>query len=210
MKYSLLVFALLASSSIAAAQSAPAAEPSGKKAKHKSDLHLPIDPDSHLVTYSGGIEVPGATQEQLYTRAANWIAGTATYHVASSKQLQEATDKSQLTVNGETQARTFLSQVIGTVSHSLTIYCKDGRYKYVLTNLREEATPTQSTSLMPGINSMPGSGGAFENETPACGTMQMLPMAWTSIKRHADEDVQDLIARLTTAMNSTKKAANDF
>jgi hypothetical protein len=193
-----------------AAQSAPAAEPSGKKAKHKSDLNLPIDPDSHLVTYSGVIEVPGATQEQLYTRAANWIASTATYHVASSKQLQEATDKSQVTVNGETQARNFLSQTIGNVSHSLTIYCKDGRYKYVLTNLREETTPARSTSLTPGINSPPGSGGAFENETPACGTMQMLPMTWTSIKRHADEDMQDLIARLTTAMNSTRKAANDF
>jgi hypothetical protein len=210
MKYSLLIFALLASSSIAAAQSASAAEPSGKKAKHKSDLNLPIDPDSHLVTYSGVIEVPGATQEQLYTRAANWIASTATYHVASSKQLQEATDKSQVTVNGETQARNFLSQAIGTVSHSLTIYCKDGRYKYVLTNLREETTPVRSTGFNVGINSPPGSGGAFENETPACGTMEMLPMTWTSIKRHADEDVQDLIAHLTTAMNSTRKAANDF
>jgi hypothetical protein len=210
MKYSLLVFTLLAFTTIAAAQSAPAAEPSGKKTKHKSDLRLPIDPDSHLVTYSGVIEVPGATQAQLYTRATNWIAGTATYHVASSKQLQEATDKSQLTVNGEMQARTFLSPVVGTITHSLTIYCKDGRYKYVLTNLREETTATRSTSLTPGINSPPGSGGAFENETPACGTMQMLPMAWTSIKRHADEDVQDLIARLTSAMNSTSKAPSDF
>jgi hypothetical protein len=125
--------------------------------------------------------------------------------VASSKQLQEATDKSQLTVNGETQARGPMGQVVGTVSHSLTIYCKDGRYKYVLTNLREETTDMRPTGT--------GSGGAFENEKPACGTLHMFTGAWNTIKRHTDEDVQDLVARLKIAMASTAssgKSPSDF
>jgi hypothetical protein len=203
MNYPLLLVALLASTATAAAQSTLATEPAGKPATHKSDGKLPIDPESHMVTYSGVIEVPGATQDQLYTRAASWIAGTATYHVASSKQLLEATDKSQLTVNGETQARGPLAQVVGTVSHSLTIYCKDGRYKYVLTNLREETTDIRPTGT--------GSGGAFENEKPACGGLHMYTGVWNTIKRHTDEDVQDLVARLKTAMASTSNqvAAQD-
>lgn len=202
MKHSLLAVALLASSLTAAAQHAE--EPAGKKAKHKYDSVLPVDPDTHLVTYTKVIEVPGTTQEQLYTRAANWVASTEVYRVASSKQLQEASDKSQLIVSGETRARGPMNQVVGTVSHSLTIYCKDGRYKYVLTNLREETNSTKPTGL--------GSGGAFENEKPACGFMLMFPAAWNNIKRHTDEDVQELLARLTTAMTSTStsKAPSDF
>jgi len=208
MKYTLLAFALLTLPATVAAQDSPAAAPSGKQAKKKPGNKLPIDPDSHLVTYSGVIEVPGATQEQLYTRAANWVASTATYRVASSKQLQEATDKSQLTVTGEMQARTMLSQVVGAVTHSLTIYCKDGRYKYVLTNLREETNATQTTGL---ISNGVGSGGAFENESQECGFLHMSPLAWSAIKRHADEDVQNLLARLTTAMSSsTSKSPSDF
>ena len=209
MKHTLLALALLILPATVAAQDSPAAAPSGKQAKKKSVSKLPVDPDSHLVTYSGVIEVPGATQDQLYTRAANWVASTATYRVASSKQLQEATDKSQLTITGEMQARTMLSQVVGAVTHSLTIYCKDGRYKYVLTNLREETNATQTMGLIPnGV----GSGGAFENESPECGFLHMSPLAWSAIKRHADEDVQNLLARLTTAMSSstTGKAPSDF
>jgi hypothetical protein len=208
MKYTLLALALLTLPATVAAQDSPAAAPSGKQAKKKSSSKLPIDPDSQLVTYSAVIEVPGATQDQLYTRAANWVASTATYRVASSKQLQEATDKSQLTVTGVTQARAMLAQVAGTVTHSLTIYCKDGRYKYVLTNLREETNATQTMGLIP--NGM-GSGGALESEQPECGFLHMSPMAWSAIKRHADEDVQNLLARLTTAMSSgTGKSPTDF
>lgn len=143
--------------------------------------------------------MPGASQEQLYTRAAAWVAGTSAYYVASSKQLQEATDKSQFTVKGETPARAAMGVVNGTVSHNLTIYFKDGRYKYVLTNLREETTKV-------GI----GSGGAFENEKPACGAMGMFTNVWNTIKRHTDEDVQDLLSRLKASTTTPTKAARDF
>jgi len=202
MKHFLLAVALLASSITVAAQST--VESAGKKAKQKSDSALPVDPDTQLVTYSKVIEIPGTTQEQLYTRAANWIASTEVYRVASSKQLQEASDKSQLIVSGETRARGPMNQIVGTVSHSLTIYCKDGRYKYVLTNLREETNSTKPNGI--------GSGGAFENEKPACGFMLMFPAAWNTIKRHTDEDVQELLARLTTTMAATgaSKAPSDF
>ena len=105
MRHFILAVFLFGAVPVALAQSSPVIEQSGKSVKYKSDGKLPVDPDSHLVTYSGVIEVPGASQEQLYTRAAAWVAGTSAYYVASSKQLQEATDKSQFTVKGETPAR---------------------------------------------------------------------------------------------------------
>jgi hypothetical protein len=94
--------------------------------------------------------------------------------VASSKQLQETTDKSQLTVTGVTQERAISAQVAGTTTHSLTIYCKDGRYKYALTNIREETNATQTMGIIP--NGM-GSGDALESEQSECGFLHISPMA---------------------------------
>ncbi|RZK33076.1 MAG: DUF4468 domain-containing protein, partial [Hymenobacter sp.] len=35
---------------------------------------LPFDPATHQITYQGVVEVAGATKEQLYTRAYEWLA----------------------------------------------------------------------------------------------------------------------------------------
>jgi hypothetical protein len=62
-KYIVLALAFLTLPATVAAQDSLAAAPSGKQAKKKSGSKLPVDPNSQLVTYSGVIEVSGATQD---------------------------------------------------------------------------------------------------------------------------------------------------
>jgi len=180
---------------------------------------LPVDSENQRITYQGVVQVPGVSQADLYTRAAAWVA----HAYSPPTQVKPQPDAGELTVKGQriitlytTYADVMRRSYAGVVHHTLTIYVKDGRYKYVLTDLTHDAT---------GVPSL-RSGGALEQEHASLfgyvgiGSRQ----SWEELKVEATRDVRHLMADLQAAMTlqpvqplapavpvrKAPKAASDF
>lgn len=116
MKY-LLLLCLLAGGLRAAGQVSP----------------LPVDSLTHKVTYQGVVQVPGATQAELYSRAREWFAVT----FGSAKAVLEMDDRTAGKLIGRENGG-YMQHFLGqdtpvTVWRTVNIQVKDGRFKYVFT-----------------------------------------------------------------------------
>jgi hypothetical protein len=155
---------------------------------------LPVDPQTHLITYQGVVEIPGISKADLYTRAYAWIANA--YHSANAVIQMQDKEAGQLVAKGLTRvnARALgMTMDAGIVRHTLTIYVKDGRYKYVLTNLTHEDSRPKAASI-----------GPLEQEALPFGYSKK---AWAEIKADANRDAYRLVSDLQAAM--TLKGAKD-
>ena len=156
---------------------------------------LPIDPQTNLITYQEVVQVPGMSQADLYARAAAWVAHTynTTDQVTPHPETGELAIKGRRTVTlRTTYANVPRGSYAGVVHHTLTIYVKDGRYKYVLTDLTHDATG------VPNLHS----GGPLELDHVSlfgyAGLGSQKP--WEEIKVEANRDARNLMAELQAAM----------
>jgi hypothetical protein len=158
---------------------------------------LPLDPSTQHITYEGVVTVPGVSQSDLYKRAATWIAGA--YSQGNATGLREDLTTGVLSLQGARPVAVhnlyegvMRSSYAGVVRHTLTIYVKDGRYKYVLTNLTHDAVGTPNMR----------SGGPLEQERSSlfgyAGLGSHKP--WTDMKVEATRDARHLMAELRAAM----------
>lgn len=163
---------------------------------------LPVDPQTHLITYQGVVEVPGVSKADLYTRANAWVANT--YRSANAVIQMQDKEAGQLIVKGLTRVTVRslgMNADAGVVRHTLTIYVKDGRYKYVLTGLTHDGTGT------PNIFSA----GPLEQEIGKLYSMGNSKKQWDEIKRQANQDAYRLVADLQAAMSlKGAKDPSDF
>lgn len=165
---------------------------------------LPIDSRTQRITYEGVVQVPGVSQADLYARATAWVAQAYTSNNAVLEQQDPAAG--QLVVQGELPAAVYnlyagvlRSSYAGVVRHTLTIYVKEGRYKYVLSNLTHDAKATPNMK----------SGGALEKDNASlfgyAGLGSHKP--WADLKVAATRDVRHLLASLEAAMTLQKPQA---
>ncbi|MFD1467548.1 DUF4468 domain-containing protein [Hymenobacter caeli] len=170
---------------------------------------LPLDPQTQRIAYEGVVPVPGVSQADLYARARAWVARA--YPLKDDVvQLQ---DQAQITVKSARIARVrtpyagvLRSSYAGVVRHTLTIYVKDGRYKYVLTDLAHDAA---------GVPNM-RSGGPLEQDKASLygyvGIGSTKP--WRDLKVEATREARHLVADLQEAMTlmpaKASKVPSDF
>jgi hypothetical protein len=149
---------------------------------------LPVSPDTDLITYEGVIEVAGMDKAVLYSRAYNWLAKT----YRSSTDVIQVQDKEtgELVAKGLVRV-TSRGRDAGSVLHTLTIYIKDGRCKYVLTNLVHQAGTSSYLS-----------GGPLEQQKAHILPAGMFgaQRAWTDIRASANTAFYQLVNNLITAM----------
>jgi hypothetical protein len=164
---------------------------------------MPIDPTTNLITYSEVIETPDVSKNELYLRANTWFTRT----FKSAKAVLELQDKEAGKLIGNGQLPIFIKVPIvgitdaGTVSATITIMCKDGKYKYAVDNLRHER-PYGANSQM-WVN-----GGSLEQEKPKVGMIgRPSKREWNDIKEGTDLDIKKLVTGLKSAM---AKADADF
>jgi hypothetical protein len=187
MKIILLAMGLLLVAPVAHAQK-------GKEAEVA--LTLPVDPDSHLVAYTGVVDTPGATQVQLYSRAYEWVAKN--YNSAQKVIQMQDKDAGKLIVKGRTTAY-FKGHEFGWITHTLSIYVKDGKYKYDITDFKHDSDAF--------------SYGNFEQVEPtyipgaAKGTAKK---TWDEMKRSTNTEMKATIASLQAAMTAKTKDKSDF
>jgi len=171
----------------------------------------PLSATTHRITYEGVVQVPGASQAELFARARQWVAQAYDQQNAELERQDEASG--QLQLRGARLVQVYQdyqgvprANYAGVVRHALTIYVKDGRYKYILTDFVHDA------QRAPNLRS----GGALEQKRASLfgygglGSYQ----AWTELKTDALRDARHLVAGLEAAMTLQKpkasRSASDF
>ena len=165
---------------------------------------VPIDAATHRISYQGVVQVPGATQAELYRRARAWVGQAYTEQNAEITRDDSAAGELQL--KGAQLVQTYQvfdgvprGSYAGVVRHTLAIYVKDGRYKYVLTDLVHDAQHTPNLQ----------SGGPLEQKHASlfgyAGLGSTQP--WMELKTDALRNARALVAGLEQAMTlQTRKA----
>jgi len=160
---------------------------------------LPYDAETHLITYQGVVDAPGLTQAQLYTRAQDWLAKVTS--ATSVPQAPATTD--QLVGKGTwpvTVSNMMVTYPAGVVAYTLTLYLKEGRYKYVLTNL---------THASDGSNEYVLAAGPLEQDHAQPIAMGV-KRHWQGVRKQADTSARKLVIDLQNAMKGPAKDPKDF
>jgi hypothetical protein len=169
-----------------------AAQQSADALKLPDGTQLPLDADTHLITYQGVVETPGATKDQLYTRAYDWMLRT----FRTSNNVVQKKDAGQVVGSGAWPIILF-HQDAGQVVHTLTVYVKDGRYKYVLSNLTHQS---EGADAMKGFRS----GGPLEQTDVRLNPMFFGNKQWNNVRQQANTEAKKLLVSLQSAMNGAK------
>jgi len=102
---------------------------------------LPIDERTNLVTYQDVIKQEG-TPQVLYDRAMAWVKK---YYKNTTEVIKKA-DAEKCVIEMRSSVRIFSKQKDGTMMAKNIVYynfkleCRDGRYRYTITNFNERAT----------------------------------------------------------------------
>ena len=157
---------------------------------------LPVDAETKLISYTKVVDAPETSKAELYSRANEWFAK----NYKSAQSVLQMQDKEAGKLVGKAICKTTLRGYdAGYVNYTISIFVKDNKYKYEVTNLYHDK----------GLSQI-GSGGVLENEKPDCGGLKMFTKQWLTIKTQTDADVNALIANLTLAMSEKVKAKDDF
>jgi hypothetical protein len=162
---------------------------------------FPIDNDTKKITYTEVVELgKGVKKAVIQTRAKNWVAKKE--FLAKTKQAEGTYSfKGKYTLHYP--SATTGKNERGAVEFICTLYLKDGRYKYVLSNFKHVGESGR------------GSGGALEGEAPECGKF-VLPMgSWTKIKNEVYALTPGLVTEMKQVLAGApltvkKKSPSDF
>ncbi len=129
--YLLALGLLLAGTSASAQQAAP------------GPLTVPVDAATQQITYSGIIDVPGATKDELYARGKIWF-GAAFY---STQSVILADDQPAGFLVGRGFSTTGITFELIPIPTTVRVLCtiklafKDGKYRYTLTEFQLKGEP---------------------------------------------------------------------
>lgn len=110
------------------------------------NVHLPVDSSSKKISYAEVVTCKGLTKDDLYVRAREWFAKT--YN--SAQQVIQMDDKAAGKIIGKATARgsyyIMLTAFNYTLNYTMIVSCKDGRYKYEITDftVKDEYGITQA------------------------------------------------------------------
>ena len=95
---------------------------------------------------------------------------------------------------------------VGTVSFTISIYIKDGRYKYEINDLFHKGM----TTTVAGYTVTQPDGGDLSYVDPTCGYSEWMPrIRWKNIRANSFEAISNLIQTLKLAM-AAKDKTEDF
>lgn len=163
---------------------------------------MPLDANGKIV-YTEVVEMPNVIKDALYSRAYEWFAKS----FKDAKNVIQMQDKDAGKIIGKgifdginVKCCMGLSSVIGYVQFTLSIYLKDGKYKYEITDFVHEGHWSSNASIQ--VN-----GGSLDNEKPESGKSYLTQKKWKEVKELTNERVLLFIESLIKAM--TVETAGD-
>lgn len=158
---------------------------------------LPIDEETKKITYTEVVDAPGSSKDDLYLRVKN-LGITGTNVKADNKEEGTYVYTGQFGVKYPSPVKGMTHE--GTVSYTFAVFLKDGKYKYVVTDLVH--------------NSVKGNGGNLENTIPACNKYTLSMEGWAAIKNESDKYIKNLIQNFKSNMKGSAgdipKNTNDW
>jgi hypothetical protein len=150
---------------------------------------LPIDNETGLISFSEVVLISDTvSKEELFNNAKHTFV---VIFKNSQKVIQEENMDNGVIVgkgNFSVYAKAFgISAPAGYVNFTMSIYCKDGRYKYILTNFIHDG----AGSTMPSV-------GRLENEKPS--SLSWTKKQWLDVKNQVYLDSQAIIKRIKVEM----------
>ena len=161
---------------------------------------MPIDSITNKITYQEVVELPNLTAEKLYLRAKEWFSSA----FVSGKNVIDFDDNKGFKIIGKGTINIIFKNELGNVgdggnvSFTLSLFFKDNRYKYIITDFIHEQSP--------GMTSRSAIGGHLENEKPACGKY-LLPMKyWEKVHESTQIQIEQLILSLNKFLKDLKSS----
>jgi hypothetical protein len=149
-----------------------------------SFAQLPIDSATKKITFTESITVKDAKKDELYARAKNLNMlrenvkkddkAEGTYSYKGSFPVKYPAPQQGMTHTGK-------------VNYTVTIFVKDGKYKYVITDLIHESEK--------------GNGGKLEGNLPECNKYVLSSHGWAAIKKQAKEQMEILVIKIKANMD---------
>jgi hypothetical protein len=150
------------------------------------------------IVFTEVIEMPNITKDALYTRAYEWFAKAFN----SANNVIQMQDKENGKIVGKGSFGDInvsvvlgMATVYGNVKFTISIYLKDGKYKYEVTDFYHEGSWVGG-----GAPPRPYNAGALENEIPECGKSNLTLKKWGKIKEETNKRVLALIESLKKSM----------
>jgi hypothetical protein len=154
--------------------------------------NLPVDSKTGKITYLEVVDATGMSAKDLYKAAKDW--GTSQgYKIQKEDEatgeivFEAALPVEYAGVKGKPET--------GNVNHTFSVFCKDGKYRYIVTDFVHE-----------GADKDVADGGKLESATPACGASGMTSASWLLIKKKTQSGVEANIADLKRVI---KEIQND-
>lgn len=153
---------------------------------------LPINKEG-IVEYSEVVTTDSVNAGTLYSRARLFVANA--FNSASDVTKLEDGNTTTI-VTKALMPRNFINPLNkshgGRVAFKFTIQCKDGRYRYSVTDFVHEDRINSSFT-----------GGALENDKPACGGLYMPRKSWEKIKTETAAHAERFIAEMKATMKGS-------
>jgi len=185
---------------------------------------FPIDSLTGKIKFSEVVYVDSlANKQELFSRAREWfsksfkssksviefedkeigkIIGKGSFAIISEESMDDNEYiKNKGLVSKALRERKSKGEV-GTVSFLISIYIKNGRYKYEITNLSHKGV----TTTVAGYTVTQPDGGDLSSIEPICGYSQLMPsIRWKNIKANTLLTIESMIIDLKSAMISKNK-----
>lgn len=145
---------------------------------------LPVDVETKKVTFTNVVDVSGATKDVLYTRAKNLNMLRDNIKV-DNKAEGTYSYKGQINVNYP--APQVGMKHAGKVNYAVTIFVKDGKYKYTITDFVHSSDK--------------GNGGKLEGKLPECNKYVLTLSGWNTIKSQTNESMEKLVSSIKANMD---------
>lgn len=184
----------LPSAAVANRQAALAAAEQAKIQEEKAHQDgLPRDSTTGRITFTEVVTVPGTSQADLYTRAHEWLAkrtnGTRPVLELQERENGKLIGKFALAV----KPGVAVSETADLLRATLSLFCKEGRYKYLVTDFHYEKTIV-GRRLDARLEETSPEGVTANN--------------WQDVRLRTTVEMQRLVTDLKAAMS--KKADSDF
>lgn len=168
----------------------------------KEVINLPIDPETNKITYSEVVSVDSiTTKQELYLKAKEWFlhAFNSAQNVIQfdDKESGKIIGKGLISV-GSTLGPVKSSDNLGVVDFVIEIQLKNGKYRYIFTDLWHDA---QNSIFSPGD---------LRLEKPGGGLGSMGQKNWNGIKIQTDDHIKAMIKSLKISMKSTNKNTDNW
>jgi hypothetical protein len=168
----------------------------------KSNLYcqeFPLDSKTNLYTFTDVVIVKDSvSKDELFNRSKNCFVSL---FKNSQKVIQEENRENGVIVgkgNIKVYAKALgMTAPAGYVNFTISLYVKNGRYKYIISNFIHEG----SGSNMPSV-------GNLENEKP--GSFSWTNKQWNDVKNQVYNEIDNIIVTIKLEMNKKSEIKNDW